>query len=142
VRHIASNLRDADRQELLAVRGEDADITDVLFDCVKLSDWTLTGYDGDEPICIFGVGPGLQHEQGSPWMLGTKGIERIPKTFLKISKQMIVKMHETYPLLTNFVLKANTVHLRYIKFLGFELGDEYEINGEPFIHFSRYQPHV
>lgn len=140
VRHIAKHLRPADERELRAIRGADATISDVLFDCVERSDWTLVGYIGDEPICIGGVAPSpLQRGVGHPWMLGTRRIEDVPKTFIRITREMVAKMHETYPTLTNFVMKANDVHVRYLRHLGFTFGDEYLIQGEPFLHFTRHQ---
>jgi len=75
-------------------------------------------------------------------MLGTSGIEKRPKTFLKLSIEMVERMHLSYPILTNFVMKDNAVHVNYLRHLGFEFLDDYTINGETFTHFSRYKPHV
>ena len=142
IREIAKNLRDADKRELHATRGDDAHIVTVLFDCVEQSDWTQVGYIGDTPVCIHGVARGRHDGHGHPWMMGTEGIESRPKSYLKLSKIALNKMHESYETLTNFVMKKNTVHVNYLRHLGFEFHDDYEIGGELFTHFSRYQPHV
>lgn len=133
-------LRQADRVELLAGSGETP--TAALLRGLEVSDecWTVLAPEG--PICIFGVcalGPGL----AAVWLLGSDGIVKHYREFARRSKIIMQEIADYYGVLTNLVHPDNAVHLRWLQWLGAELGEPtaHPVSGEPFIPFA-YDPHV
>jgi len=79
--------------------------------------------DYGDPIAMFGVSspeevpPGV----GVPWLLGTPALEDISFQFLRESKYWVQYMGQKYGYLANYIDSRNEVHLRYIRWLGFEV---------------------
>ena len=71
------------------------------------------------------------------WMLTTPAIHKYPLTFAREAKRFIDSRTEPY--LWNVVDKRNTVHLKLLKFLGFNFHEEllFGPNNLPFIRFSK-----
>lgn len=69
---------------------------------------------------------------GLIWMLGTPAIEKYPMTFLRRCKPVLDRLYDESgcDLLWNHTHKPNTVHHKWLKWLGFsflrEVGDFYE----------------
>jgi hypothetical protein len=76
-------------------------------------------------------------DEGAVWMLCTPAIHDYPITFAREAKRFIDSRPE--PKLWNIVDKRNTVHLKLLKFLGFEFLREikYGPNNLTFIEFSK-----
>ena len=93
----------------------------------------------NNPIAIFGVG--ATQLFNIPWMLGTNGIDRYPKEFMKTSYEVVATWFQKYPLLMNFVDARNTVAIRWLIRIGFKLIREltYGVENKPFIQFARIQ---
>ena len=74
---------------------------------------------------------------GRVFMLCTPAIEKYPITFAREAKRYIDSRPE--PLLWNIIDKRNTVHLKLLKWLGFEFLEEFEYgpNNLTFIKFYR-----
>ena len=72
------------------------------------------------------------------WMLCTPAIHQYPLTFAREAKRFIDSRTEPY--LWNVVDKRNTVHIKLLKFLGFNLHEEllFGPNNLPFIRFDRW----
>jgi hypothetical protein len=111
-----------------------------LIDGIKLSDpcWTILGED-NKPIAIFGVAP-LDTNLGSVWLLGSGRIKDIQREFLRHSRFWIEELHSKYDVLTNYIYAENTVHLKWLKWLGFTIIRRVENFGSlslPFYEFIR-----
>ena len=127
---VASNLRPDDAREVIEGHGHTPTIHIPLF--------SQYGY------CIYFTMPNGKTagiagvtDEGSVWMLCTPVIHDYPITFAREAKRFIDSRPE--PRLWNIVDKRNTVHLKLLKFLGFEFLREikYGPNNLTFIEFSK-----
>ena len=140
---ISQNMREDDLIELEALGHNDPYIAlNKSFDLTKRP-WTAT-LEG-EPIFMFGVVPiseltGL----GSPWLLGTEGITKAKRQFIKECRIYMSMMLEEYPRLSNCVDCRNEVSIRWLKWLGFEFKEAVRIgvNGEWFYPFNMEKGNV
>lgn len=138
---VIRDLRKADIQEAMACGLEPKK---AIIDSISQSTAVYTIMEGDRPIGLFGVGPTELKSMpgvrvGCVWMVGTPGISRISSTFLRQSHKWIENLHNYYPVLWNWVYASNTVHIRWLKWLGFKiigLGTKGP-KGLPFYQFIR-----
>lgn len=121
--HVAAMLphvRLADRREVFYSSGRP--IEELLGQSVSLSLYAWAGIADDEVCCIFGVrGASMVSTTGYPWMIGTDGIDRHAKAFLRRNRKMVGVMLETFPSLENFVHHDNIAAVQWLKWLGFEI---------------------
>lgn len=122
--HIAANLRDGDRDEMIATNPlltvADPDPLLLLTMSVMQSEsaWIIT--DDGEPITVFGCAPG-----GIVWMMGTPGMWK-PKAARAIAKATalyVEELHTRWPRLWNWVDARNIQSARWLKWSGFEIDD-------------------
>lgn len=52
------------------------------------------------------------------WMLMTNAVEDHKIEFLRWSKEIVKKLLEVYPAITNTLYAKNTLHIKYLNFLG------------------------
>lgn len=127
---VASNLRPEDEREVREGHGLTPTIHIPLYsqhgDCVYFT------IPNGETAGIAGV-----NKNGSIWMLCTPSILKYPLFFVKESKRFVES--RTEPLLWNIADKRNTVHLKLLKFLGFNFLREvtHGPNNLSFIEFAR-----
>ena len=77
--------------------------------------------------CSFGVAPIKGSNIGSAWLLGTRRLPKIKKFFLKHSKDRMLGLMDGFDYLTNFVMRSNTLSMRWLEWLGAEFNDcQYE----------------
>lgn len=78
-------------------------------------------YRGPEPIGIFGIGPSGIPTIGTVWFLGTEGIERGGRALTRLASKVIHEACESgpWPVLHNYVMEDNIVHVRWLERLGF-----------------------
>jgi len=77
--------------------------------------------------CSFGVAPIKGSNIGSAWLLGTRRLPQIKKFFLKHSKERMLGLMDGFDYLTNFVMRSNTLSMRWLEWLGAEFNDcQYE----------------
>ena len=77
--------------------------------------------------CSFGVAPITGTNIGSAWLLGTRRLPKIKKFFLKNSKEKVSDLLDGFDYLTNFVMRTNTLSIRWLEWLGAEFNDcQYE----------------
>lgn len=88
-------------------------------------------------VAIFGV-VGIKGQAGSPWMLGTDDIARC-QSLLRECRRRVDAWVAEYHYLTNAVWSKNTVHIEWLKWLGFIFEGSDVRNGETFLHFHRRQ---
>ena len=134
MKELADNIRYADRLEIYRMSGVEPE--PCLRRALRISDWVQTGKINGELVCLFGVA-GVSQGVGSPWMLGTDLIEHHGKTFLRESKDVISKMLGDYQHLVNFVDIENKTAIRWLEWLGFDMGEvEYSPMGFPVKRFE------
>lgn len=91
---------------------------------LRLSTSVWTGMVDGRPICMFGVVPAsLLGGVGVPWMIGTTDIERHQHAFLRRCRPHVAHMRRLYTHLANMVDARNRVAMRWLRWLGFRLGE-------------------
>lgn len=140
IEHIANNLRPSDRQELFAMRGEDADLYEILISAVRRSTWCVCAFAEDgEPVAVFGLAPvSMIGGIGSPWLLGTDRVREFSGALIRYGHKYITAMTAQYPELINYVDARNTASIRWLKRLGFTIHEAAPIGhqGLPFHKFT------
>lgn len=135
---VAADMRQADIDEVRAAAGLDP--CAALLCSMESSDYALCMIDDrDEPFAIFGVGPGLPGT-GSPWLLGTPGVERNARWFLRVTPPLLLQMHERYPVLLNYVDARNRASILWLtRWMGFQLDAllPFGVEGRDFFQFSK-----
>ena len=86
-------------------------------------------------MAVFGV-VGVKGVGGCPWMLGAPGIERC-RSLLRECRKVLQGYTEDYGYLTNACWSKNTVHIKWIEWLGFNFSGSDTRNGELFLHFHK-----
>lgn len=136
---LAPRLRAADLQEIHAVTLQTPH--EVLLGGIACSDPCHTVVDDDDrPLAVFGVVPGQDAGTGVIWLLGSDELVSRPRTFLKSSRAWIGTLLERYHTLSNVIDARNEVHVRWLRWCGFEIGRTIENHGverRPFHEFAR-----
>lgn len=140
--YIATYIRDADRAEIWAAHHV------LPHDAIALSLAVSggTGYTGMAdgiPVCLYGVAPGsLVDPAGRPWLLGTNDVPYHSVKFLRESKRIVNEMREQFGNLYNYVDARNTVSIRWLSWLGFDIYEAlpYGIEQRPFHLFTMGDP--
>ncbi len=139
---LAPRLRRADRMEVQANSGRDPRLAmrEAVADSVPA--YALLGPYG-EVIGLFGALPHPRYKRaGSIWLLGSDELVANPLVALRTAKLWLGRMHEHYPVLGNFIDARNTLHIRWLCWLGFRMLRRVERFGaeqRPFIEFCRAQ---
>lgn len=138
--YLAPKLRERDLQEIHAVSGLEP--LPALLLCVRVSEVLCTIVGSDErPAGMFGVSP-IDEIAGAVWLLGTDELVKPPlrRQFLSEGLRYLDKLHTYRELLCNVVDERNTVHVRWIKWMGFTFIKRHEAYGfeqRPFLEFVR-----
>lgn len=132
---LGPRLRQADRDEIDAVTGEPPEV--VIHRGIRQSVEPLTLLRSGLPIAVFGV---VDHGWGcgTPWLLGTPEILDHWREFARRSREVLADVRPSFATLSNWVDARNTVHVRWLRWLGFTIGapQPYGRLGLPFHHFS------
>ena len=137
---VAPRLREADRNEVLAVTGVAPELS--LRGMVQAADqaFALCTEDGT-PQGLLGVTSvsGLE-DAGYVWLLFTDALYDHRIEFLRRCREWLSILHTTHPLLLNYVDERNTVHVKWLRWLGFTILRRvpYGAEGRPFLEFVRY----
>lgn len=137
--HIAANLREADRREVLAtLPGPIPDLVAATV-AMSLKSW-LAVDENMTPIAVLGVAPSDEPMVGIPWLLTTDAVRNCATSFGRQTARYVAEMHELFPILTNFVDVRNEDAITWLRWAGFEIVDvdpHYGTAGEPFLQFQR-----
>lgn len=123
IEHVASQLRPADRDELIASAGPQVAPLDILARAVMNATqcWTATAQD-HEPCMVFGVNPlDLLSGMGAPWALATERVFEYPGALVQSGRRYIATMSQHHPHLLNFVDARNTRSVRWLRRMGFRI---------------------
>lgn len=74
-----------------------------------------------EVVAMYGV-VRISPTMGSPWMLGSDALLGIKWVFLRECRRHLQAIHRQYPSLHNHVWEGNSVHIRWLRWLGFTVG--------------------
>lgn len=130
---LAPRLREEDKKEIAYSNGLEP--RDALLLSFHLGE-THAVIWGDEVVALFGHS-GVPGVIGVPWMLASPTLSRIRKTFLRECRQYVEGMLQRYGHLENHVWAGNTVHIQWLKWLGFtiEPAKPHGIDSQPFHRF-------
>lgn len=120
---VGRNMRAIDALECAEIAGQFP--MEALEDGVRDSVVSRAALVDGKPVCIFGVAP----EQtlgavGTPWLLGVEGFEAHSRQILRHSRAYVRAMLDLYPHLRNLVHSDNGHAIRWLKWCGFEIGEE------------------
>lgn len=119
---LAPRLRAVDRQEIVAL---DRNPSMVLFEAMECCTKVFSIIDTNgQVVGMFGVSPftlqtGLT--VGAVWLLGSDELKNIRFTFLRECSHWIDELHADHPVLWNWAFANNTLHLRWLQWLGFKI---------------------
>lgn len=134
---VAAAMRKEDREELLAYSGREP--LEALLDAIDSGDPVFTVIINNEPVAFVGCGPIVRTPYSYIWLLGTDTLVRDSRLFLRHSRSSVKTLFELTgaQYFVNHAHSANTVHLRWLEWLGAELQDEVPLgrNGEMFTGF-------
>lgn len=135
IRTIAARMRTADREEVLAASGR-SPLAALAYSFRKSSCCWTAVIDG-RPELMWGVGDiNILAGVGAPWLLGTDAVEENFRVFLRVSSNWPAQLLQRYSVLRNFVDARNTVSVRWLEWLGFQLLDPVEFRGHQFRLFE------
>lgn len=141
---IGKIVRDADRAELWAAAMQEPE--SVMRRGIKLSDYALTGFADDKPVCMYGVvTTSFIGNSGTPWMVATKYLDDYALPFLRRCRGPVMVMLQEYDILQNYVDARNVRAIEWLKWLGFKVTPEpkpYGLLGLPFHKFEMENSHV
>ena len=113
---LSTRLRQEDIDECKA----NANVTplEALVNGVKYSHLPFTVYNNDNPVMIMGVIPHGKN-LGMIWLLSSPEIQNFPIAFLRSSKGVLDCYNKSFPILYNYIDARNTLHMNWLKWLGF-----------------------
>jgi hypothetical protein len=134
VNRMKDELRASDVREVWASHNHSPE--QALVFSLAVSPFCMTIVNKGTPTAMFGLSPETKHS-ATIWLLGTTGIPKMYLTFLRITRFMIPKMLEQFPVLFNFVDVRNQTSLRWLAWAGAEFGKlkPYGVEGRPFVPF-------
>lgn len=143
-RYIAEHLRAADAREIAASCGQ-LPALDALRFCASSSGLLCT-IMGQQPAAVFGVVPVDDHA-GAVWLVGTDELTKSPlrRQFLAEGRGYFDRLHDFRPLLFNYVDERNTLHIRWLEWVGctfINRHPSYGFEKRPFLEFVRIKPCV
>ena len=123
--HVAHNLRLADKEELRA--GGTDDYVACLSESFAASTVCRVALVDDVPVAVFGVCDSKLDGVGIIWMLGTDGIYKISRKFLKGSAHEVRLLSGGYRTLFNYVYSENRLSIKWLEWLGFTIDDDLQM---------------
>ena len=133
-------LRTGDRAEIDA-----AGITDAraVWRSFSASILCRTAFVDGEIAAMWGLGGTLMAERGSPWLLTTPAVEKVPFAMVREAKKHAHEMLTVRPYLANYVHARYTRAVRLLRLIGFTVSEPFPFGprAEPFCKFEmRAQP--
>lgn len=141
-------LRPADVDELIAASGPD--VRGQLLEAIQMSNGRLgqmsfaAEHEG-KIVALFGFVPaGALSERAFPWLVGRPELSRIPGMLKRLSLRYCGVTLEEYPLLVNYVDARNTLSVRWLRSIGFDIhpAERFGVAGLPFHRFEMRGPLV
>jgi hypothetical protein len=136
---LACTLRQADLDELAAAG---VSPSDALRTGVERSTLAAAVWDDEGLVALLGVAPLVESvlaPVGAPWMLGTDRVSKHARALVAVGPAYTRAMLDAYPRLMNVVHAKNTLHVRWLRRLGFRFRPHAIAapkTGEPFLIFE------
>ena len=136
--YLSHRLRQADLDEVKAshnLTGREA-----LQASMALSTHAWTGFGDGNMTVMFGVAPAsLLYRVGVPWLLGSDDVMKYQVPFIRHCRRYVDEMLLCYSHLVNWVDARNTMSQRWLKWMGFTMGEPepYGAYRLPFIRFEK-----
>jgi hypothetical protein len=121
-------MRPQDRDECVAVRGHFPTPME-LWRAIEQQDEAYAVWTQSSLVCLYGV------NAGTVWLLGTTELDARMLSLCRHARPIISRWLAKYGELSNLTHSRNTAVLRWLRWLGFTLGPETAINGQPFTPF-------
>lgn len=118
VRELALTMRQDDRREVYAQSGIHHALGLGLSFGMSVKAWT--GLADGKVVCIWGVSEG-DDGVGVPWLLGSDLVSQYRRRFIQGCRAAVEEMHDLFPVLENHVDSRNTLSIRWLRWLGFEV---------------------
>jgi hypothetical protein len=118
VYRVANNLRREDRAE---ITGFGLDPREALRTSFRHSVLRRTAFVDGEIAAMWGLGGAMLSDAGSPWLMTTPVVERVPVMFLKVGRAQLNEMLAQRTFLFNFVQASYARACRFLEVLGFVL---------------------
>lgn len=122
IEFIAENIRQSDRQDISGLF-PDKLILDVIMKDVENSKFVYALYLGEVPYAVFGVVAGRASGVGTPWVVGTKSVDRNSFPFVRASLPLLEMLQEDFPVFETFVCAQNRKSIHWHRWCGFNFGD-------------------
>ena len=147
---VAKHMRKADITEVFRASGWGP--LEALDHALEVSARCMSLVVDDAAIAIFGISSstvgrfGHEGEYGAIWMLGTDQLVKKQKIMMQLAKPLIVVLSEGYVAIGNYVDSENTVHIAWLKRMGFsfiDVVDNFGPTGDcKFLQFVRLDPNI
>lgn len=124
VRYILDNLRQPDKIECLAVKGEN--YKEEIFNEIINTDFEcLIGEDDNIPICMGGVwsNDSSNPDVGCAWFLSTEEVSKHKISLLKHIRRELKKYDNKYFMMYNYIHDSNIEARKWLEPLGFVFGN-------------------
>ncbi len=135
MRRMCANATDKDRGDFDAA-GVEMSMEDAYLEAMRLDEAYIATMDG-EPVALYGIArTALLGRKGTPWMLSTPMLERrdVMRMMIKYGRQELARIAKGYTYLSGLKRADATVETRWLKWMGFSVGDAMiEINGNDFV---------
>lgn len=135
---LGPNLRDEDEREARAASGLPPD--QALAVNLGMSKEAYTMHKDGELAGMFGVCPTDQPTVGRVWLLATPVLVANWLTFLRHARTGRDWLHQSYPILWAFADERNTVHIKWLEWMGFTIINrhpEFGAEKRPFLEVVR-----
>lgn len=135
---VGSKMREADRRELKAASGK-GPYEMLAIGLIHSEDCIALLTEDGKAFAMAGVCR-MPDVGGSVWMLATDDLERCKMRFLRNIRAGLDMWQRKYGLLHNYVDERNSVHINWLRWLGFTFIARHEHFGvelRPFIEFVR-----
>lgn len=135
---IAPRLRQADLTEMEALDGGDP--YEGIVESFRASPIANVMEHNGEPFAIYGGAPDdlcSDSTVGISWLLGTDALKDHSVWFIRNCRDLLDEVHEHFPTLHNYADVRNTVHIRWLRWSGFTMGELVPRNGTHFVHHWR-----
>ncbi len=123
IEFVAENIRQSDRQDILGI-WPDISILEVLMRDVEKSKLVYGLYLGDTPYAVFGVIPASVSGVGTPWVVGTKSVDKNPLPFVRASLPLVEMLQKSFPVFETFVCTQNPKSIHWHRWCGFKYDNE------------------
>lgn len=134
---LAENMRKEDIAEIKAASGQTPEAA--LTAGLRAGTTKVACLPSGTPVVIFGIAP-VAPRVGAAWLLAADDMKLIQGFFLRECRNELAKLSVDYDLLFNYADARNTVHHRWIKWMGFTIIKKHETHGHegrPFLEFVK-----